>query len=209
MKSERGFTMVEMLVAIMLLSLLTASGFAVLSAGTRAAAKTKRYNNMLNYGQAALTTMASDIRTAVVRNKFALASLDREYEGHDADTIDFIAAKSPKLPPEEDAEDAAPPVGRCEVGYYIENDADTEVEWLVRREDGSLDDDPLEGGSITLAGPQVTDLNLEFYDGIEWQDGWDDQGVMPVAVRIRILVMDVDEQENPLALSTTVPILAR
>ncbi len=204
MNARRGFTMIELLVATTMLVLVTGAGFAVLHAGTRAAAKTKRYNAMMARGQAALQSMASDIRAAVLVDDFGLVSLDREYDGLDADTIDFITAKAPRLD-----QDLPAAIGRCEVGYYIENDPDSEYRWLLRREDGSLDDDHLEGGAVTLAGPYVAALNLLFYDGLFWQSGWDDDEELPVAVNIEITVVDEDEQENPLILSSTIPIMAR
>lgn len=204
MNGRRGFTMIELLVATSMLVLLTAAGFAVLSAGTRAAAKANRYNAMMARGQAALQSMTSDIRAAVLIDNFGLVSLDEQYEGRDADTIDFIAAKMPRL-----TQDVPDAVGRCEVGYYIENDPDSEYQWLLRREDASLDDDPLEGGAVTLAGPYVAALNCLFYDGLFWQSGWDDEEELPVAVNIELTVVDEDEQENPLILSTTIPIMAR
>ncbi|MBN2308077.1 MAG: prepilin-type N-terminal cleavage/methylation domain-containing protein, partial [Candidatus Hydrogenedentes bacterium] len=52
MKRRRGFTLVELLVATTMLSLLAAAGYAALTAGTRAAAKAKRYNAMVAHGQA-------------------------------------------------------------------------------------------------------------------------------------------------------------
>jgi type II secretion system protein J len=198
-----GFTLIEMLVATTMLVILSAAGFAALSAGTHAAAKAKRYNAMAARGQAALQMMADDIRAAVEYEKFTLVSLDVQTDGRDTDTIDFIVAKMPRLQQEDDV-----PVGRCEVGYSIANDPDSEHRWLLRREDGSVDDDPLEGGALTLAGPYVTELNLVFYDGLFWQSGWNEDE-LPVAVSIQLTVQDEDGQENPIVLSCTVPIMAR
>jgi type II secretion system protein J len=204
MRDRRGFTLVELLVTTSMLALLATAGFAALTTGTRSAAKAKRYGAMIAHGQAALQAMASDIRAAVKHGDFRLIALDAQYEGLDADTIDFIAADRVKLGR------GQPDVsGRCEVGYYIENDPDTEVEWLLRREDGTLDDDPLEGGAVSLAGPFVAELNLQFYDGLFWESGWDDEKSFPDAVWIQIVVVDEDEIENPLVLCTTVPIMAR
>jgi type II secretion system protein J len=204
MNARHGFTLVELLVATTMLVLLTAAGFAVLNAGMHAGGKSKRYNAMAARGQAALQIMASDIRAAVRSDDYWLVSLDNEYEGRDADTLDFVVAKAPRLQQED-----VVAVGHCEVGYYIENDPDTEYQWLLRREDGRLDEDHLEGGAVTLAGPYVVALNLQFYDGLYWVSGWDDEEELPVAINIQIAVQDEDELENPLILSTTVPIMAQ
>jgi prepilin-type N-terminal cleavage/methylation domain-containing protein len=204
-RASAGFTLVELLVATTMLAFLAAAGYAALTTGTSSAAKAKGYGAMVAHGQAALQTMARDIRCAVEQEKYRLMSLDTEYGGLPADTLDFIAAEAPKLPTDEEGGTA----GRCEVGYYIDNDPDTEAQWLLRREDGTLDDDPLEGGAVTLAGPFVAGIDLEFYDGLYWEPGWDDQNSFPKAIRIEIVVVDENERENPMLFGTTVPIMAQ
>jgi type II secretion system protein J len=204
MRCRRGFTLVELLVTTSMLGLLAAGGLAALTTGTRSAAKAKRYGAMVAHGQATLQAMATDIRAAVEHGDFQMISLDARYEGLAADTIDFIAADRVRLAKGE------PGVGgRCEIGYYIENDPDTEVKWLLRREDSTLDDDPLEGGAVSLAGPHVAELNLEFYDGLYWESGWEEKTGFPEAVRIQVVVVDEDEIENPMVFNTTVPIMAQ
>ncbi len=199
--------MIELLVATIMLSMLAAAGYAALSTGTSSAAKVKRYNAMMAHGQAALQRITIDIRAAVVHEEFTMISLDTQSEGKNSDTLDFIVALPAKLRSEEEEDGRSG--GRCEVGYYIENDPDTEIKWLLRREDGSLDKDFLEGGAITLAGPFVSELNFSFYDGLFWQDAWNDPEEFPEAVNVSIMVVDEDEIENPMAFSTTVPIMAR
>lgn len=203
MNNTRGFTLIELLLVLTLFAMLAAGGLAAMSAGTRAAAKADRYNAMLARGQGALQMIAGDLRSAVAEGEFFLASLNEENEGFASDTIDFVVAGAPRL-----NEDDPDHTGRCEVGYYIENNPDTEAQWLVRREDPSLDDDPLEGGAIGQAGPYVQGLNFLFYDGLEWQSGWLDEEGFPLAVEIEVVVVDEDEQENALALRTSVPIMA-
>ncbi|MCD6287530.1 MAG: prepilin-type N-terminal cleavage/methylation domain-containing protein [Candidatus Hydrogenedentes bacterium] len=203
MNRTRGFTLIEILIATGMLSVLAAAGFAALSAGIRSSAKSRRYGAMIAHGQMALEMMTRDIRSAVQSGKFCMASLDNQYEGLDADTLDFVALGAPRMVHEEAGGN------RCEVGYYIENDPDTEFQWLLRREDNTLDNDALEGGTVMLAGPYVSELNLEFYDGQLWQSGWDNHKTFPVAVRIYITVVDKDGIENPIHFTTTVPILVR
>lgn len=204
MNGRRGFTLVELLIATTMLAFLAGAAFAALTAGTGSAGKTKRYGAMVAHGQAALRAMTADIRAAIEHGDERLVSLDTEYEGRAADTIDFIAAVRPKL-----GRDEPGTTGRCEVGYYIENDPDTEIQWLLRREDGTLDDDPLEGGAVALAGPYIASLDLQFYDGLYWQSGWDDSEHFPKTVEIQIVVVDEHHIEKPLVFRTTVPIMAQ
>lgn len=203
MKSQRGFTLVELLVTSTMFAMLAGAGFAVFSAGTRSAVKSKRYSRMIAHGQTAIQALAGEIRTAVARGDFPLTALDAQFEGRDTDTIDFIMPRVKEIPDDEGA------ATLCEVGYYIDSDSDTEAQWLTRREDYTLDDDPLEGGNLTPAGPFVAELNLEFYDGLFWNDGWVLQETFPEAIRIRILVLDEDEIEEPMFFTTTVSIMAR
>lgn len=205
-RRHRGFTLVELLVTTGMLSMLAAAGFAALSTGIKSAAKARRYGAMIAHGQVALQTLTRDIRAAVKSNDFCLVSLDNEHEGLDADTLDFVALRKSRI----DVDEFDEPTGsRCEIGYYIENDDDTEIQWMLRREDGTLDDDPLEGGIVTLAGPFVSELEFEFYDGLFWQSGWEDAKTFPEAIRIYIAVVDEDETENPIYFTTTVQIISR
>ncbi len=203
MTDKRGFTLIELLVTTSMLVLLSGAAFAVFTAGTRSAAKVKRCGRMMAHGQAALQAMTRDIRAAVQHGTFLLTALDAQYEGLDSDTIDFIAAR---FNPRQGSENVT---GRSEIGYYIDNDPDTEARWLLRRQDERLDRDPLGGGVATLAGSFVSELNLEFYDGLDWEAGWEDEEEFPHAVRIEIVVVDEDEIESPMCFSTVVSIMVR
>ena len=203
MIGNRGFTLVELLLATSLLTLLMGAGLAALTAGTQMASKADRYNRMMSRGQAVLQAMSKDIRAAVEHDEIYLVSLDRQNEGKDADTLDFITGRRPIMEQEDQV-----PTGRCEVGYSIDNDPDVEHHWLLRREDGSIDEDPLEGGAVTLLGPYVTELNLQFYDGLFWQSGWEiEEKKQPLIVYIEIVIVDEDEIENSITFSQSVPII--
>lgn len=193
----------ELLLASSMLALLASTGYVVFSAGVRSAQKTRSVSTMVAHAQRAMMLMAGDMREAVEHEGTRLTSLDVQYGGLHADTIDFIA------PLRRHGQEEPGATSRCEVGYYIDNDPDTEARWLLRRQDSTLDDDALEGGMVTLAGPCVSELNLEFYDGFEWVSGWDDQEQFPRAVRIGILVTDHAEIETPFYFETTVSIPTR
>lgn len=202
MKDNRGFTLVEILVAGTMLIFIVAAGMAVFSGGISSATKGKRHGSMTSYAQMALLAIAADIRCAVEHDDFWMKSLNARHDDGDGDTIDFVMA----LPNPERKE---PEVGgRSEIGYYIDNDPETEVRWLLRREDRTPDDDLLEGGVVSLVGPYVAELDLEFYDGLLWQSGWEGEVGFPRAVRVGIVVVDEYEIERPKHFTTTVPIMA-
>ncbi|NLW50788.1 MAG: prepilin-type N-terminal cleavage/methylation domain-containing protein [Candidatus Brocadiaceae bacterium] len=201
MRGRRAFTLVEMLVATAMLAMLALGGYLALAAGTASAQKARRVGRMVAAAQAALQQMTSDVRSAVAhRDKVRLTSLDVQYEGRDADTIDFMAPCT--------ADFFMGIGGRCEVGYFIDNDPATESQGLVRREDGTIGDDPLAGGVLRLVTPLVSEMNLDFFDGVEWVDGWSDSERFPRAVRIVIVVADPDEVEVPRRFQTTVAVPA-
>ena len=203
MSGRRGFTLVELLVTSSMLSVLAAAGYVVLTAGVQSSQKVRRVSGMAAHAQRALNAMAADVRTAVAHGDVRLTALDANYEGAAADTLDFIAPRGGRFTDDPDAG------SRCEIGYYIDNDPDTEAQWLLRRRDDSLDDDPLEGGAVNLIGPFVSELDLSFFDGLDWVPGWEDQEQFTRAVRITIVVMDPDEAERPLHFETTVSIPTR
>ena len=203
MRKRTGFTLVELLVTTSMLTLFASAGYVVLSAGVRSAQKARGLNTMVAHAERALTAIARDIRAAVEHDEVRLTSLDAQFEGRDADTIDFIATRTRR------GEEEPGATGRCEAGYYIDNDPYTEAQWLLRREDSTIDEEPLEVGILSLAAPCVSELNLEFFDGLLWLSGWDDPQHFPRGVRIGVVVVDANEIEDPLCFETTVSVPAR
>ncbi|MFO8008151.1 MAG: prepilin-type N-terminal cleavage/methylation domain-containing protein [Candidatus Brocadiia bacterium] len=196
MKRRSGFTLVELLVASSMLAVLGLAGYSVFAASVRSGQKARRVGAMVANGQRALAGIVRDLRALVVHDGTGLTSLDATTEGRSTDTLDFIALRTRGEPEPGTA-------GRCEVGYYIDVDPDTEAEWLVRREDAAPDDEPLSGGQATPAGPGVAELDLQFYDGTLWSDGWSENS-LPRLVKVGIVVTDTEREEEPLYLETTV-----
>jgi type II secretion system protein J len=203
MKSRRAFTLVELLVATGILAMLLAAGSAVFSAGVRAAEKTRRHGGMVAQGQRALRLIAADLAGATELEDFRLVSLDVQDGGHDCDTLDFILLRRSvdRKGPDEG--------GRAEVGYSLPKGEQSVERGLLRREDRSCDEDPLEGGETWVVAPSVSDLDFEFFDGYSWAAGWQDRNSLPVAVRVSLVVTDEDGIEPPMLFSTTAPIMSR
>jgi hypothetical protein len=97
---------------------------------------------------------------------------------------------------------------------------------LYRREDPTLDDDPLTGGEFDELVDNVQAFDLRFYDGTEWVEEWDtrdytqdaatadtevesqDEGMvntLPLAVEVRLLV--AGPRETQIAFMTKIRIV--
>ena len=203
MGRRSAFTLVELMVTASMLALLGGAGSAALSAGIRASQKARHLGRMTANAQRALNVIATDLRAAVVHDETALTALDAQYEGLNSDTVDVIAPRSLYAAPE-------PGSGaRCEIGYYIDNDPDTDLAWLVRRVDNVLDDDEFAGGDLSMVAPFVAELDLAFWDGMDWLSDWQDEDSLPRAVRIGIVVVDPDDAETPLYFETSVSLPTR
>ena len=198
-----AFTLVEMLVASTMLALITATGLAVFSSGLRSAAKARRVGRIVFHAQMALRAMAEDLRAAATGERCRMVSLDAADDVGDTDTLDFVVNRSGP------ARAGAGESGRTEVGYSIGHMPDGEARCLLRRVDATLDDDPLDGGTRTIAGPHVSEMDLEFYDGTSWQPEWHGVAEMPKAIRVRLVLADEDRVERPRRFTTTVRVMAQ
>jgi len=202
-KRAPGFTLVEILVTTAMFSMLVAAALSVFSAGTRSSAKARRFNEMVAHGQTALDAMAADIRAAVAQGSATVTALDAQYEGRDCNTIDLVIART--NPDRKEPDEG----GRAAVGYYINNDTSVGPVGLFRREDRKPGEDLLSGGQVAAIAPGVSELKLEFFDGMAWVSGWSNDQGFPKAVRISVVVLDETRIENPLSLTTTVSVMAQ
>lgn len=197
-KSGAGFTLMELLIAMVITVLLVASLFNVFNLAARAwqkgEARTQRYQNL----RQALDRMSDDIRSAILlslANNPGKADCIRFYgennsEAPYGDKLSFIAVSHP---PDgwayESDWTASPPKLRfdcCELSYYVTlSSGDTK---LIRRVQTSKvpdlippdDDDGVcditSGGSSNVLSEHITKLDFTYYDPAAPttpRDSWD------------------------------------
>ena len=195
-----GFTLVELMVSVTIMSLIAGATYACFHAGSRAWRKARDRSDASQQARVVLRMMARDLRGAFrpPRGASTFMGVDRVRDDRSADAVDFVAvAAGPARP-------AAPHSDRCEIGYYLDLDPATDAEGLVRRIDRTPDDDDLEGGVLEEIGPAVQELNLEYHDGVGWYDAWDEDDGVPFQVRITIGIVETDGDERLRVLSTVV-----
>ena len=156
----------------------------------------------------ALEQMSKEIRGTFISDKnsyYKFIGKDAAYRDRDADVLDFISTSSGLD-------------GLCEIGYFINNDLDSDVSNLERRCDSTPDDEFLEGGTTDLLAMFVVGLNFKYFDGEEWKDSWvvdendEDESweaedrCLPKAIEITLSIQNPEVQQKPLIFSTMVSI---
>jgi len=195
----RGFTLIEVLVALTIISLLTTMlwGFFSQTMGTKThvEAAHDRYQAV----RVALNRMAREIAMAFIVKAAPpteVRTFDTIFRGWPEGRtyrLDFTAFAHVRLHKDVHESD------QCEISYFVGPDPDLPyVTHLFRREDPDLDLDPERGGTVQVLAEYVTGFKLLFYDpqDEEWREDWDTTEAigqvdrLPRAVRIELSFLD-------------------
>jgi prepilin-type N-terminal cleavage/methylation domain-containing protein len=205
---SRGFTLVEMLVAVALLSIIVTVIYGAFHTMGRVIRRSERSKDAYQLARLIMSRMRQDLSCA----HFPPNSKDFVFRGEDmggydtdADALTFVTAGhviSRRDFPEGDM---------AEVSYYIDED---NPGLLVRREDVSPDDELETGGVLDILGKNVVGLNFTYLDGTEeparragrdevsvetaleeesaWKDEWDsaETPYLPRAVKVDLSVLN-------------------
>ncbi len=176
---SQGFTLVEVLLVIVIMSMMFLSISKLMQAARRTRDTIHNYQEMQLAGPAVLELMIRDMRglftTSRPRNSW-LEVTDRTVNGQDADRIDFVATTDSLVVTLDDGSESLR-ADVNEVGYMLRpNAANDEFLEIYRREDFGVDEEPFEGGSYIFLSEQVKGFNIEVFteDGpdAEPYDAW-------------------------------------
>jgi len=175
----RGFTLVEVLLVIVIMSMMFMSITKLMQAARRTRDTIHNYQEMQLAGPAVLELMVRDVRglftTSRARNTW-LEVTDRTVNGQDADRIDFVTTTDSLVVTLDDGDESLR-ADVNEVGYMLRPNAENdEFLEIYRREDFGVDDEPFDGGSYIFLSEQVKGFNIEAFteDGpdAEPYDAW-------------------------------------
>ena len=190
---DRGFTLVEVLLVIVIMSMMFVSISKLMQAARRTRDTIHNFQEMQLAGPAVLELMIRDLRgvftTSRPRNTW-LQITDRTVNGQDADRIDFVTTTDSLVVNLSDgSENVRADVN--EVGYMMRPNRDNdEFLEVYRREDFGVDDEPFDGGAYGLLHDRVKGFQIQVYeeDGVEAEpvDSWGDVGDQYTGVPMRI-----------------------
>ncbi|HUR38709.1 MAG TPA: prepilin-type N-terminal cleavage/methylation domain-containing protein, partial [Planctomycetota bacterium] len=171
-KDRRGFTLVELMLAILILAIMMSIIYGLVVSTVSAARRVEEITASSEIGPAILTRVRSDLQAAFLpKDGEFFVGAKRPGGGADRDRIDFISGEM-AYGTEIDGEDARFH-SINEVGYQVlENRKDPNVGVLYRREDYFIDAEPLKGGRLTEVYDRVRSFSLRYYDGEAWRPDW-------------------------------------
>ena len=196
----RGFTLVELLVAIVILSLISVLIYNAFASMKRSREGIERVDDRYREGRLAMARMTRELESAFISFHAPInTSLLVERTafigttGTPADRLDFNSFSNRRLDRNSHVSD------QCELSYFGSSNPDQPgVTDLARRVSTTLDLDPKKGGRVEVLATDIDLFDLQYLDPMSgsWVDTWDTtQSItgqparLPLQVRI-VLVLN-------------------
>jgi general secretion pathway protein J len=208
-----GLTLVELMVATAILSIVASMVWASFDQGYRATRAVESSQDRYHEAQVALSVITRDLASAYLSKHvnpqephalYVFAGEDRS----GIDRIDFASFSHRRTI--RDVHDS----DQCEVGYYgAPDEEDGSVTNLIRREAAIIDEEPDRGGRLLVLVRDITEFDLTYYDREqdEWVESWDTTQASTgqpdrLPDQVRIVLTLHDERGRELTFTTQTPI---
>ena len=211
-----GMTLIEVMIAVALLTLVMAAGWGSYSVAVDGQQRMQEVNERLHGVEQAVNRIVRDMSTAFILKSNEDTQSEIRYQTGflgARDRVDFTGMGYVRMFRNEKVGD------QSEISYYIRDmrneDGDLET-YLVRREQAPINDDFTRGGTILPLLDHVLSFRLEYWDdekadvtfGDEgWVDSWDTEHTdykdrLPSRVKIEIEIEDPLGSDEPMLIST-------
>jgi len=183
-RKNRGFTLLEILLAIALSALLLVTVYSVYFSIARAVYATLESQELLETGRILLEMLKRDIR-GISGTRFPLVSTVEEINGKSVTNVVFVTS----------APSSTNPFRWNKVGYTLTQDR--QGQWIFVKKAAKNPNDNLdEIGTVFEVSRLVNSFRMTFFDGTQWVDQWDSRSTGKLPKQIRISVELSDEKKN-------------
>jgi len=188
---QRGFTLLEMLVALAIMGILASGLYMSLHIAFRAQKSAERTIAPVRAGTLALELLRRDLvsalpPTGILAGAFIGEDAKAEFSTEDADLLVFYSTV-------EDAGRGATGIRMIEFALASTEDGSEKI--LVRRVTENLLAPIMPEPVEEVLCRNVKSLNVRHFDGTEWQDSWDSGmagDTLPLAVEVTLTLPDPD-----------------
>ncbi|HET7542533.1 MAG TPA: prepilin-type N-terminal cleavage/methylation domain-containing protein, partial [Polyangiaceae bacterium] len=177
MPGDRAFTLVELLVAISVLSLISVLIYSAFASMKRSREGISRIDDRYREGRLAMTRMVRELQSAYISLHVPINSSLLVQKtafiattGTPADRLDFNSFSNRRLDKNSHTSD------QCELSYFGSPNPDVSgVTDLARRISTLLDLEPKKGGRVEVLATDIDLLDLQYLDPLtgNWVETWD------------------------------------
>ncbi len=210
---ERGITLLEVLVAIGILSLVATLVYGAFDGMARSRQGIERVADRYHQGRSAISRISREVQSAFLSlhqpldpnfltRKTAFVGSHRS----PADRLDFTSFSHQQIGAGTHESD------QNELSYFGSQDPRSNAVDLVRRESKYIDIDPQHGGVVQVLCENIRSFNLAYLDNVtgDWKTDWDSTQVveslrLPQQVRIELVLNG--QNGEPITFMTKAPIM--
>ncbi len=222
-RRQRGFTLIELMIAVGLLALIGALIFGFMTVSIRGRRQAYRLQERYHAARIAMSRMRKELESAYISNHRNIDKYPKTLFVGSKERIDFTYLGHLRVA------EGARESDQGAVSYFLESDPDHPGQKaLMRREKTPIDDRPRKGGVVQKLAENVKSLRFEFWDpkDFEWERDWkaeldpvdvtgganplsrikkaeevlsgdEDEFILPSRVRIQLVLKDDEGHEYP------------
>jgi len=203
LSAARGFTLLEVVISVAILAVILTIVYNAFNSSMKAFSAMETQGDAYAQARVVLNRICGEIGSAYwspTNPNTGLIGADEEEDDLPFDSLHFTSCSHFRWAKDSKESDL------CEIGYYLEKDAETGESLLFRREDWNMDGTLEEGGRPLELAEGVDGLNFRYYDGEEWADDWDSRikGGLPMAIEVVLILRD--PRRTRIAFSSIIPI---
>lgn len=203
--ARRGFTLIEVLVAVGIMTMISTLIFTSFSSLKRSKDGVRRVSERYREGRMAMARITRELESAYLskhlpldENMIVSRTAFVGEPGSPGDRVDFAAFVHRRLDRDSHESDQA------EIGYLVmENPEDRGVFDLVRRESPHIDTEPQLGGRAQVLATDVDLFDVEYLDPLtgRWEERWNSTELvgqldrLPFQIRV-LLVLNGGSRAN-------------
>ncbi|MCA9623590.1 MAG: prepilin-type N-terminal cleavage/methylation domain-containing protein [Myxococcales bacterium] len=176
MRGRRGFTLLEVMVSVAIISLIGVLIYGAFTGMHKARSNVSSISDRYQQGRQAIDRMSRELVAAYISNHKPTVQnqsvRQTAFIGHDqssGDRLDFSAFAGQRLSHDSHVSDQA------EISYFLADNPDTGGRDLVRRISRNIDDDVTRGGLVQVMAENVESFDVVYLDPTtnEWTATWD------------------------------------
>lgn len=210
LSNRGGFTMLEVVVAIVIMVIAMSIAFEVFSATIRGWKRGTEVADGLKHGDFAMGQLVSALNSTIYflnsRRAYAFMVEKDSMDGLPADTISFVTASGAFMPPY-----SPYAKGPHRITLFIDRDDNGDPALFVlpmpavANPEDMEEDYPTEPQLVTRA---VSGLEIFFWDADleDWTDEWEEENSVPQRILIEVYVSSPDDEEEPILFSRVLDI---